>query len=513
MWKLRGPPAAEVQTSEVEEGEQEEEGGDGRSGGAVPPDDDVEEEEEEEGEEADPAYLPPEDLERGAANISDADSDEDDEDEDEDEDVVVPEKVVDPETLWTAVKSFAARDVNGLPDVRKAIDGLWAKGVRPEEPECDFERSGFLMRFPDLRSLAYSITCRLGWDWGGPCSEMTQHIWDTRVLLYRDDVLSSNCWLALKGLPGWGPENGVKFSSIILDPPFGLNKHSKKCTKHWDEHKWTADDVLTVYRGIEEAGFLKPAHCLVVYCMDGDIGSLTDTFSEAYGRDRKMYKGHETYIVDRDGAAALRSGVSTPGHKQPIVLLKFGSSESFKLDNNSLGGRTMFNVPVLRNSSKCGRLDLDARIKDDYGEVVNETQKTVEETRLLVRHTSKRGEWILSLCNGTGTGLVAATLEGRNSVGVDYDAYQVQWARNRMLALGIAEECLRTSLAEGRNTAHWSTKELERRASLATLPDQEVRAPTLARLLVAAFLAHHASHDSTRWGNRALPLYMVEALV
>ena len=310
MWKLRGPPAAEVQTSEVEEGEQEEEGGDGRSGGAVPPDDEVEEEEEEEGE--DDAYVPPEDSEH-----SDAGSDEDDGDGEEHEEVVVAEKVVDPETLWTAVKSFAARDVNGLPDVRKAIDGLWAKGVRPEEPECDSERSGYVMLFPNLRSLAYSITCRLGWDWGGPCSEMTQHIWDTRVLLYRDDVLSSNCWLALKGLPGWGPENGVKFSSIILDPPFGLNKHSKKCTKPWDEQKWTADDVLTVYRGIEEAGFLKPTHCLVVYCMDIDVGPLTAAFCEAYGGDRKMYKGHEMYIVDRDGAAALRSGVSTPDTSNP----------------------------------------------------------------------------------------------------------------------------------------------------------------------------------------------------
>ena len=44
-------------------------------------------------------------TERGAANISDADSDEDDEGEDEDEDEDVAEKVVDPETLWTAVKT------------------------------------------------------------------------------------------------------------------------------------------------------------------------------------------------------------------------------------------------------------------------------------------------------------------------------------------------------------------------------------------------------------------------
>lgn len=72
-----------------------------------------------------------------------------------------------------------------------------------------------------------------------------------------------------------------------------------------------------------------------------------------------------------------------------------------------------------RNSvSRYGRPELDCRFEDALG-AHNPCQKSIELERWLVRHFSKQGDTVLSLCCGSGSTILAALLEGRNAVGID----------------------------------------------------------------------------------------------
>ena len=51
---------------------------------------------------------------------------------------------------------------------------------------------------------------------------------------------------------------------------------------------------------------------------------------------------------------------------------------------------------------------------------LNPCQKPVELMRWIIRHFSNPSDQVLSLCEGTGTSCIAAAIEGRNIVGVDY---------------------------------------------------------------------------------------------
>ena len=56
--------------------------------------------------------------------------------------------------------------------------------------------------------------------------------------------------------------------------------------------------------------------------------------------------------------------------------------------------------------------------------------ETVSEMRILVRHKAQRSDWLFSLCNGTGTAVIATTVEGKlwdplNLMSIVVDAHYI----------------------------------------------------------------------------------------
>lgn len=73
--------------------------------------------------------------------------------------------------------------------------------------------------------------------------------------------------------------------------------------------------------------------------------------------------------------------------------------------------------------------------------------------RWLVRHFSKRGDRVLSLFDGTGTTTVAALMEGRHCVGVDYCTEMHQQAAFRVQNFLRTEKVLAESLSPPETTS------------------------------------------------------------
>ena len=97
-----------------------------------------------------------------------------------------------------------------------------------------------------------------------------------------------------------------------------------------------------------------------------------------------------------------------------------------------LGGRFIYYFPAPQNTSKYGRHEVDALLKGDDDQPVNSMQKGVEETWLLVRLLTPEKGPVVSMCNGTGTALVATLLEGRVCLRVEKDRVQNHFARLRL---------------------------------------------------------------------------------
>ena len=77
--------------------------------------------------------------------------------------------------------------------------------------------------------------------------------------------------------------------------------------------------------------------------------------------------------------------------------------------------------------------------RDDKGDKVNPTQKNLLLMDFLIRHHSKPGDTVASLCDGSGTTTVSALRLGRNVIGVDQDPVMLAEARRRAVTL-LAEE-------------------------------------------------------------------------
>ena len=110
-------------------------------------------------------------------------------------------------------------------------------------------------------------------------------------------------------------------------------------------------------------------------------------------------------------------------------------------------------------------------------EPVNPTQKSVEEARLLIRTLAPKGGSVLSMCNGTGTALVAAAMEGRHAVGVDLSQRQCSCVRTRMRVFITREDKLSRALCGGLLPTHLETRTLRGDAQRGDVPDLEVGPP------------------------------------
>ena len=232
-----------------------------------------------------------------------------------------------------------------------------------------------------------------------------------------------------------------RFELVFVDPPFGLNKHREDDDLHWDEEPWDASHIVRLLSTLKDSHVLREDHYNVaVYCRQEMIGDLVKAFTEWIEIGGDPLKGHISYTLVNSGYAPLLKGISSPGHRCHVLVAKFIDGHSIMFDGNGLGGGTELSFPRPVTRSRYGRSDIDAAVIDEGGkglgggkaQWINATQKSVEECRCLVRHLTPQQGLVLSVCNGTGTAMIAAALEGRSSVGVDKSLLQCTWARRRL---------------------------------------------------------------------------------
>lgn len=306
--------------------------------------------------------------------------------------------------------------------------------------------------------IARFLVPRLGVDFGrdsGPktASEAKEvHTW-----LLQGDAVKAETYEALVALGG--TFRNRTFELILVDPPFGLKKHSVG-DDDWDApgKRWGHEQVKALLKALHTKGLLKPldtAFSVAVYLQMEDIGGVVNDIKKwAAEVDFLELKGHFVIVLGREGVAPLMKGTSTNGHQQHMLVLKFQNGHNgVRADDigGGLGGRFIFSFPKPTASSRYGRPELDASLNVDSKVAYNATQKPIDEARLLVRLLAPDGGCVLSACNGTGTTLVAAALEGRDSVGVDTSSSQTMCAQGRVQTMFVRENLLRAALASGRS--------------------------------------------------------------
>lgn len=270
---------------------------------------------------------------------------------------------------------------------------------------------------------------------------------------------------------------------VLIDPPFGKDKHKGDGGGDWDtlENKWAPSPAILE---VIHPDLLHPEHyCVAVYCQYQDIEDWRRALDKKV--EKKLQpKGSLLIVLSRDGPSKLRKGAESPGTRTFLLVMKYGNgAAAVKSEMSRNAGRFTFSFPPPQVHSRYGRLDIDGELMDGKSKV-NATQKGVEETRLLIRQLAPEGGSVLSVCNGTGTALVAAAMEGRNALGIDNDEYQCRWARRRMRAFEAREAYTVRALAEGLHVDSDARKALREAANEDRLPDVLVgAAATQLRML------------------------------
>ena len=265
---------------------------------------------------------------------------------------------------------------------------------------------------------------------------------------------------------------GDSVELVLLDPPFGLNKHGAEA---WDtaDGKWTPSrDVLNYLQGVP----LRSTFCLGIYCQVEDIGRWVEAL-EPGTRQTGPAKGHVVISLGRDMTPRLVPGSQSPGVVVYVLVMKYGNgNDALSAEESPLMGRFQYCFQPPRKRSKYGRPEVDALLYAGT-QVVNPTQKSLEETRLLVRTLAPRGGSVLSMCNGTGTALVAAAMEGRHAVGVDLSERQCSHARKRLRVFCAREDKLNRALFGGLLPTQPETRALTADARRGDVPDLQVCSP------------------------------------
>ena len=138
-----------------------------------------------------------------------------------------------------------------------------------------------------------------------------------------------------------------------------------------------------------------------------------------------------------------------------------------------MGGRMQYFFPRPESIPKYDRYEIDGLLTGDKGEAINKTQKSVEESRLLVRLLAPNVGPVVSVCNGTGTAMVASLMEGRDCLWVESNSVQNQMACKWLQTFFQREELLYQALEHGEDS--YAAYALRVAASKDALIDDEVR--------------------------------------
>ena len=106
------------------------------------------------------------------------------------------------------------------------------------------------------------------------------------------------------------------------------------------------------------------------------------------------------------------------------------------------------------------RPELDTVLCGDLGEEVNRTQKSIDECRLIIRLCTPNQGWVLSVCNGTGTCMIVAAMEGRSSAGVEKSVIQNVMCRKRIETFLHKESLLLAALEQERDPGSAAVQQL-----------------------------------------------------
>lgn len=271
---------------------------------------------------------------------------------------------------------------------------------------------------------------------------------------------------------------------VILDPPFGEGKHARGETWDSEDNRWEPSPDLFDY--LAPVKLNKECLVVAVYTRYQDIGHWIEALEQGSESTGGAARGNVLFTLMRDGPTQMRSGTASPGSRTFLLAMKYGNgAEAVKVDQSRLGGRFWYSFPPPEAASKYGRLDIDAELRHE-GAAVNPTQKSVEETRMLVRTLCPGGGAVLSLCNGTGTALIASCLEGRMCVGVDNSKRQCEWCSRRLRVFANRELLLAAALRDGTDPASQSFEEMQQVAKMKILPDTQVSCRTNVGDVLAA---------------------------
>lgn len=92
-------------------------------------------------------------------------------------------------------------------------------------------------------------------------------------------------------------------------------------------------------------------------------------------------------------------------------------------------------------------------------------KKSIDECRLIVRLCTPNQGWVLNICNGTGSAMIAAAMEGRSCVGVEKSVNQNVMCRKRIDTFLHKEGLLLAMLEEDRSPDSPAVKQLIQESS------------------------------------------------
>jgi hypothetical protein len=330
--------------------------------------------------------------------------------------------------------------------------------VADRDDASEIDRARFVpWRSPEI---ARFIAPRLGVDFGYNSGKKTAELGvGVEMVLLMADAKDKATYTHLQS------KNAIP-DLIFIDPPFGIYKHSQGDDK-WDEpqKKWGFRDVQEVLEGLDASKLLNVStgFSLAVYMRTQDIGQFVSQM-EAWGRERpQKVCGFIVITLGKDGEAHLTPGTRTNGHLQILVVLKLINGNRTVVADDAgghLGGRFSFSFPHPEKKSRYMRPDLDAVMCGDLGEEINRTQKSIDECRLVIRLCTPNQGWVYSICNGTGTAMIAAALEGRSSVGIEKSVNQNVMCRKRIDTFFHKEGLLLAALEADRDPNSAAVKQL-----------------------------------------------------
>ena len=208
------------------------------------------------------------------------------------------------------------------------------------------------------------------------------------------------------------------YTLLIIDIPYGMNRSKK----HDDTVAWKKEDLEPVVKKFKLLTTARFYRIIVMHSRQ-----QWPDVEEVFGQE--LDGGIEACIWVKKNCFNT-GGARLQSQWEPFTV-GFGTSDGT--------GRSMMHYcfqPKENRSNVVERLTINAKTKSSLDdEVINEYQKPRKLLNWMVRHFSRKGDWVLDLCSGSGTGMLSALSFGRNVVGVEMDKRQAETIPSLILGL------------------------------------------------------------------------------